>query len=72
MFLSDTNPGPNHYHVRHEPTQKRLPSYSIVGRSSNDSPHSTWPSPADYSVKQRPSSAISITPRRNKGSYYVS
>ena len=63
---ADSNPGPNQYRVQHDLTQHSPPSFSMGTRFTDHAPQSTRPGPSNYHPKQRPSSAVSITPRRSR------
>ena len=63
---ADSNPGPNQYRVQHDPTQHSPPSFTMGARFTDHTPQSTGPGPSNYHPKQRPSSAVSITPRRSR------
>ncbi|CAI8030026.1 hypothetical protein GBAR_LOCUS17020 [Geodia barretti] len=62
----NSNPGPNQYRVQHDPTQHSPPSFTMGARFTDHTPQSTGPGPSNYHPKQRPSSAVSITPRRSR------
>ena len=67
ILPADSNPGPNRYRVQHHPTQSCPPSFSLAGRlpARSTSTDTEQPGPANYAPRTRPSSAISITPRRS-------
>lgn len=55
----DSNPGPNHYHVKHKPTQPVLNGSQTVSYY----PTLHLSSPADYGPIPCPSSTVSTTPQ---------